>query len=62
MQKKFVGDKASIEASSTDGGRRWSVMLYDRGHLTTYPNWTEADLTKLVSSRHMKPAAPGGYR
>lgn len=59
VMRKFVGDKMSIEASSTDGGRKWSVLLYDRGHLTTYANSTEQDLNKLVASKQMRPAVAG---
>jgi hypothetical protein len=58
MMRKFVGDKSSIEATSTDG-RKWSVLHYDRGHLTSYPTYTQADLDKLVSTQRMKPATPG---
>ncbi len=58
MMRKFVGDKSSIEATSSDG-RRWSVQHFDRGHLTTYPTFTEAELANLVSRQRMRPAAPG---
>ncbi len=58
MMKKFVGDRSSIEATSTDG-RRWSVQHFDRGHLTTYPTFTEAELENLVTRQRMKPVTPG---
>jgi hypothetical protein len=58
MMRKFVGDKSSIEATSTDG-RRWSVLHYDRGHLTTYPVFTDAELANLVSRQRMRPVASG---
>lgn len=58
MMRKFVGDKSSIEATSTDG-RRWSVHHYDRGHLTTYPAFTETELADLVNRQRMRPVVPG---
>ena len=58
MIRKFVGDKSSIEATSTDG-RRWAVLHYDRGHLTSYPAYSDDELAKLVSQQRMKPAIPG---
>jgi len=35
MLRKFVGDKASIEATSRDG-RLWEIHYFDRGHLTKF--------------------------
>lgn len=56
MFKKFIGDKASIEARSDDQGRRWEIKHFDRGHLTTYTDANQADLDELVAKNGMRPA------
>lgn len=53
MLKKFVGDKASIEATSRDG-RLWEIQLFDRGHVTKYVDASEADLNQLVAKKGMR--------
>jgi hypothetical protein len=58
MLKKFIGDKASIEARSDDQGRRWEIKHFDRGHLTTYTGANQADLDKLVAKTGMRAAPP----
>lgn len=59
MMRKFVGDKMSIEARSSDGGRRWDVQLFDRGHVTKVTGATTVELEKLAADRRMKPVAAG---
>lgn len=53
MRKKFVGDRASLEASSRDG-KRWEVTIHDRGHVTKYVDATEAEVMKLASDKRMR--------
>ena len=53
MQRKFVGDKTSIEATSRDG-RLWEIHLFDRGHLTKILDTSEADLNRMAAQKGMR--------
>ena len=53
MRKKFVGDKASIEATSLDG-RIWEIQLFDRGHVTKFIDASVVELNELVAKKGMR--------
>ncbi|MBL9017791.1 MAG: hypothetical protein JNL83_26630 [Myxococcales bacterium] len=54
MIRKYLGDKKSIEARSTDNGRTWSVKLYDSGRVTEYTGGTLAEVDALAAKHKMK--------
>jgi hypothetical protein len=55
--RKFLGDKKSIEARSDDGGKTWTVKLFDAGRLSTYTHATLAEVTELAATKGMRPVA-----
>lgn len=55
MIRKFQGDKKSIEARSDDGGKTWTVKLFDTGRLTTYTHATLDEVTQLATTKGMRP-------
>ena len=59
MLRKYRGDKKSIEARSEDGGRTWSIKLFDAGRLTEYSNATLTEVDELASKHGMRLASPG---
>jgi hypothetical protein len=50
---KFVGDKMSMEATSSDG-RIWEVTVHDRGQVTKYVDATEAEVRQLAAEKKMR--------
>ena len=61
MIRKYTGDRKSIEARTDDGGRTWSVKVFDRGHLTEYSDATLAEVEGLAAKLGIKPTwkSPG---
>ena len=53
MIRRYSGDKASIEARTTDNGRTWSVKLFDTGRLTEYSGGTLAEVDALAAKHRM---------
>jgi len=62
LLRKYRGDKKSIEARSEDGGRTWSVKLFDAGRLTEYARATLDEVDHLASKHGMRLAPPGSGR
>ena len=54
MVRMYTGNKKSIEARSADGGRTWSVKLYDTGRLTEYTGGTLAEVDALAKKHGLK--------
>jgi hypothetical protein len=50
---KFVGDKMSMEATSSDR-RIWEVTFHDRGQVTKYVDATEAEVRQLAAEKKMR--------
>ena len=57
MIRKFLGDKKSIEARSEDGGKTWTVKLFDAGRLSTYTHASLDEVTALATTKGMRPVA-----
>jgi hypothetical protein len=55
MIRKFAGDKKSIEARSEDGGKTWTVTLFDCGRETRYVDATLAEVQELATQQGMRP-------
>ncbi len=53
MLRRYIGDKKSIEARTTDNGRTWSVKLFDAGRLTEYSGGTLAEVDALAAKSKM---------
>lgn len=53
---KFVGDKMSMEAHSSDG-KIWEVTVHDRGQVTKYVDATEAEVLQLAAEKKLRAAA-----
>jgi len=58
MIRKYSGDKKSIEGRSNDGGRTWSVKLFDTGRLTEYTGGTLAEVDALAAKHGMTLSSP----
>lgn len=54
MIRNYTGAMKSIEARSNDGGRTWSVKLYDTGRLTEYSGGTLAEVDALAAKHGMR--------
>jgi len=52
--RKYIGNKKSIEARSTNKGRTWSVKLFDSGRVTEYTGGTLAEVDALAAKHDMK--------
>ena len=50
---KFVGDKMSMEATSSNG-KIWEITVHDRGQVTKYVDATEADVRQLAAEKKMR--------
>ena len=58
MVRKYGGDKKSIEARSDDGGRTWSVKMFDAGRLTEYTGGSLAEVDAFAAKHGMKLLSP----
>lgn len=56
MYCKYTGNKKSIEARSSDGGKTWDVQFFDQGRLTEYPKSTLASIEAMAKAAGMRPA------
>lgn len=53
MIRKYIGDKKSIEARSSDSGKTWSLKVFDTGRVTEYTGGTLAELDALAAKHGM---------
>jgi hypothetical protein len=54
MIRKYIGDKKSIEARSTDNGKTWNVKMFESGRVTEYTGGTTAEVDALAAKHKMK--------
>ncbi len=54
MIRRYIGDKKSIEARSTNNGQTWNVKLFDMGRVTEYTGGTQAEVDALAAKNGMK--------
>ncbi len=54
MIRKYLGDKKSIEARSSDNGKTWSVKMFDTGRVTEYTGGSLAEVDALAAKHGMK--------
>ena len=54
MIRRYIGDKKSIEARSTNNGQTWNVKLFDTGRVTEYTGGTQAEVDALAAKHGMK--------
>ena len=51
--RKYTGDKKSIEARSNDGGKTWTVKLFDAGRRKEFTGGTLAEVDALATKHGM---------
>ena len=57
MIKKFVGNRKSITANSSDG-RIWQGQLFQSGRVTKFSEATWKEVEELARKHGMRPADP----
>jgi hypothetical protein len=58
MIRKYIGDKASIEARCDAAGKIWEGKLFEGGRVTKFSNASLAEVDDLAAKKGMRLVPP----